>query len=210
MKLFDMNKAPNPRRVRIYLAEKGIEVERVEIDITAGKNLTGEFLAINPRGTIPVLQLDDGTLIDESMGIIRYFEALYPEPSLLGRTPAEIGIIEAWNRRMEIEGMWNIALAFRHSNPAFRNRATQDARIETPQIPAMAERGLQLTRHWLADLEARLAVSPWVAGAAFTMADITAFVAIDFAKWAGVRPDHSHPMVQAFHARIRERPGSGA
>lgn len=210
MKLFDMKQAPNPRRVRIYLAEKNLDVEQVQVDIGAGENLRPDYLAINPRGTMPALLLDNGTLIDESAAIIRYFEALHPEPSLLGRTPEEIGVIDAWDRRMEFDGMASITLAFRHSSPNFPERATPDARFATTQIPAMAERGLELARIWLDNLEKRLATSPWVAGERFSIADITAYVCLDFAKWVRLRADDSHPHVQEFHARMKARPSSDA
>lgn len=118
MRLYDMTLAPNPRRVRIFLAEKGIEVPRVEIDIQKGENLEPDYLAINPRGVVPTLVLDDGTILDESIAICRYFEALQPEPNLFGRDPLEIARVEAWQRRIEFEGLFNIAAAFRNSRPA--------------------------------------------------------------------------------------------
>jgi glutathione S-transferase len=210
MQLYDMARAPNPRRVRIFLAEKGIAVDRIEIDIAAGANRTPAYLAINPRGTVPALRLDNGLLIDESGAIIRYFEALHPEPPLLGRTPAEIAEIDLWDRRCELAGMQNLMLAYRNSAPLFAGRSVADARLETRQEAVLAERGLLLARRWLDDLEERLARSPWVGGTAFSLADISAYVCLDFAKRVDLRVGAAHPSVAAFHARMKQRPSAMA
>lgn len=210
MKLYDMKMAPNPRRVRMFLAEKGLEIPREEVDIQAGDNLRPEYLAINPRGVVPTLVLDDGTVLDESIAICRYFEELHPEPNLFGRTPIERAQVESWQRRMEFEGMMNIAAAFRNSMPAYAERGAPGAGPPTPQIPALAERGLMMARHWMETLDARLAVSPFVAGDRFTVADITAFICIDFAKWVRLRVGQEHPALAAWYQGIRERPGAAA
>lgn len=210
MKLYDMDRAPNPRRVRMFLAEKGISIERIEVDIQAGENLRPEYLAINPRGVVPTLVLDDGTIIDESLAICRFFEGVNPEPNLFGRTPLEMAQIESWQRRMEFEGMVSIASAFRNSQPAYADRGNPGAGPPTPQIPMLAERGLVMTRHWLDGLETRLAESPYVAGSRFTVADITAFICVDFAKWVGVRAGDAHPAVKAWYAGVKARPSAAA
>lgn len=210
MILHDMEKAPNPRRVRMFLAEKGIAIERNEINIQTGENLQPAYLAINPRGVVPTLVLHDGSILDESIAICRYFEALQPEPNLFGRTPLELAQIESWQRRMEFEGMFNIAAAFRNTQPAFADRASPGAGPATAQIPALVERGQMMSRHWLDGLERRLAQSPFVAGDRFTVADITAFICVDFAKWIGLRAGDAHPALQAWHAGIRGRPSASA
>lgn len=210
MILYDMDKAPNPRRVRMFLAEKGITVAMVSIDLPAGENLAPGYLAINPRGVVPTLVLDDGTVLDESLAICRYFEGLQPEPNLFGRTPLETAQIECWQRRMEFDGMGSIALAFRNSQSAFADRAVPGAGPATPQIPALVERGQMLSRHWLDALEKRLAQSSHVAGDRFTVADITAFVCVDFAKWIGVRAGDAHPALRAWYAAIKARPSASA
>jgi glutathione S-transferase len=210
MKLYDMRAAPNPRRVRIFLAEKGVEIPREEVDIAAGANLEPAYLAVNPRGVVPTLVLDDGRILDESIAICRFFEALNPEPNLFGTTPFEQAEIESWQRRMEFEGMFNIAAAFRNTAPAYEDRGAAGALPPTPQIPAMAERGLLLARHWMDRLESHLAEREFVAAGRFTVADITAFVSLDFAKWVGLRAGESHPNLVAYHARIKARPSSGA
>ena len=120
MKLYDYKMAPNPRRVRVYLAEKGIEVETVQVDIPAGENLADEFRAINPRSLLPTLVLDDGTVIDESVAICRYFEELHPEPPLMGTDARSRAVIESAQRHMEWDGLLSVAEAFRNSNPDVR------------------------------------------------------------------------------------------
>lgn len=210
MKLYDMRQAPNPRRVRMFLAEKGVVIPTIEVDIQAGANLRPDYLAVNPRGVVPTLVLDDGSILDESIAICRYIEGLYPEPNLFGRTPLESARIEQAQRRMEFDGMFNIASAFRNAMPAYAGRAQPGAGPAAEQIPALAERGLTMARHWLDGLEHALDGRQWLAGDRFTVADITAFICLDFAKWVKLRAGPSHPNVVAYHARIKERPSSGA
>jgi glutathione S-transferase len=210
MKLYDMVKAPNPRRVRMFLAEKGVAVERVEIDIPGGANLAGDYLAINPRGVVPTLQLDDGTIIDESIAICRYIDALHPEPNLFGRDPVEIARVEQWQRRAEFEGLFNIAAVFRNTAEPFANRAMPGTAPPLAQIAAMAERGRVLTWHFIDMLEARLGESIYVAGDRFTLADITALVAVDFAKWVQIRMSEAHPNLQRWYAAVSSRPSAKA
>jgi glutathione S-transferase len=210
MKLYDMKQAPNPRRVRMFLAEKGISVPMAEVDIQSGANLLPEYLAINPRGVVPTLVLDDGSILDESIAICRYFEGLQPEPNLFGRDPLETARIDSWQRRMEFEGMFNIAAAFRNAMPAYADRGSPGAGPPTPQIPALAERGLQLARVWMTALDARLGDSPHVAVDRFTVADITAFICIDFAKWVGLRATDDQPNLKDWYARVKARPSAAA
>jgi glutathione S-transferase len=210
MKLYDMIAAPNPRRVRFFLAEKGIEVPREEVDIPSGQNLAPEFLAINPRGVLPTLVLDDGAVLDESIAICRYFEAIVPEPNLMGREPLEQAMIEMWQRRMEFDGMFGIAAAFRNSAPFFARRASPGAAPEAAQIPELVERGLAQARHWVDRLDERLQVSPWVAGDRFTIADITACICVDFAKWVGLRLGEEHVAAREWLERVKARPAAAA
>lgn len=210
MKLYDMVKAPNPRRVRIFLAEKGIEVERIEVDIPGGANLGDDYRAINPRGVVPTLVLDDGTAIDESIAICRYIEALHPEPNLFGRDPLEIARIEQWQRRGEFEGLFNIAMIFRNTAAPFANRAMPGTNPPLPQIPELAERGRVLTWHFLETLDARLGESEFVAGDRFTLADITAFVAVDFAKWVQIRVPETQANTRRWYEAVSTRPSARA
>ena len=210
MKLYDMVKAPNPRRVRIFLAEKGIEVPRQEVDIPGGENLSPAYLAINPRGLVPTLLLEDGRTLDESMAICRYFEVLHPEPNLFGRTAWEQAEVEQLQRQMEFEGLFSIAAAFRNSAEAYATRGAAGTMPATPSIPGLTERGLLLARHWLDRLEQRLEGREFVAIDRFTVADITAYVCLDFAKWVNLRTGPGHPNINAFHARMKARPSSSA
>ncbi len=210
MKLYDMKFAPNPRRVRIFLAEKGLSIDRVEVDIQAGENLRPAYLAVNPRGVVPTLVLDDGRILDESVAICRYLEGLHPEPNLFGRDPLEQAEVERWGRRCEFEGLFNVAAAFRNSHAAYAGRSMPGAGPATPQIPDLVERGLALARHWMAGLDTHLEGRDWIASDRFTIADITAFVCLDFAKWVGLRAGPDQPHLAAYHARLKARPASAA
>jgi glutathione S-transferase len=210
MKLYDMTQAPNPRRVRIFLAEKGIEVPKVEIDIPSGANRSPEYLAINPRGTIPTLQLDDGTIIDESIAICRYFELLQPEPNLMGRTPLEAARIESWQRRIEFDGMFAVASVFRNTAPHFATRAQPGSAPDLPQIPAMAERGRALLPGFFAMLEARLGASEFLGGDRFSIADITALVTVDFARWIKARLPEENVHTRRWYEAVSARPSAKA
>jgi glutathione S-transferase len=208
--LYDMAKAPNPRRVRMFLSEKGIDIPRVEVDIQAGENLAPAYLAVNPRGVVPTLVLENGRILDESLAICRYIECLHPEPDLFGKTAIEQAEVERWQRRMEFEGMFNIAAVFRNTAEAYATRGAPGAGPETPQIPELAERGRLLAIQWMDRLEARLAGREWLATDRFSVADITAFVCLDFAKWVKIRAGDAQPNVQAYHARIKARPSAAA
>jgi glutathione S-transferase len=181
MKLYDMRVAPNPRRVRIFLAEKSIEVPRVEIDIRAGENLKPDFLAVNPRGVLPTLQLEDGTVIDESAAICRYFEELRPDPPLLGRTALEKALIECWTRRVEFDAGLPVADAFRNTYPPYAERAVP-GRTGLRAIPALAERGKARLADFFPAIDRRLAESEYVAGPGYSFADITLLCIADFAR----------------------------
>jgi glutathione S-transferase len=210
MKLYDMVKAPNPRRVRIFLAEKGIEIPRIEVDIAAGANLQPDYLEVNPRGVLPTLVLDDGRRLDESIAICRFIEACHPEPDLFGRDAYEQGEIEQWQRRTEFDGLFNVAAVFRNTAPAYAERGVPGNAPPTAQIMGLAERGLLLAGHWMDGLERHLEGRDWIAAGRFSVADITAFVTLDFAKWVGLRAGERHPNLVAYHARIKARPSSGA
>ena len=180
MKLYDSASSPNPRRVRIFLAEKGLEVERVRVNLAAGEQFSAAYRAINPRCTVPTLALDDGSAISEVPAICRYIEEIRPEPPLLGTTAKDKAIVIMWERRMELDGFFAVVEALRNSVSFFKDRAVVGPhRYE--QIPALAERGRARTLYFYDDLDRRLAESPFVAGERFSIADITAVVTVDFA-----------------------------
>jgi glutathione S-transferase len=209
MKLYDFTPAPNPRRVRIFLAEKGIKVPMEQIDLMSRAQLKPEFLAVNPQGTVPALVLDDGTVISEVVAICRYFEAVQPEPRLFGTTPAEQALVTMWEHIFELDGMLAIGEAFRNSVERFKDRALP-GQLNHPQIPALVERGRRRTVHFFDKLEACLADRPYVAGGSYSIADITAMASVDFAK----RMDYAIPEGNAHSRRwyeaVSSRPSAAA
>lgn len=208
MKLYDAAWAPSPRRVRIFLAEKGIEIEREMIDLRKNEQFEPAFLAINPRGTVPVLQLDDGTPIDDSVAICRYLEAIRPDPPLFGRSPIEIARIEAWSRRTEADGYQAAVLTFRNSLPAFDQRGLPGKWPPVPQIPALVERAAIMWEGFLDALEERLAEGEWIAGADYSFADISALVAVDFGRSARLADACARPAIARWHAAATARPSA--
>ncbi len=210
MKLFDAVWAPSPRRVRIYLAEKGIAIERVMIDLRKGEQLGPDYLAINPRGMVPALQLDDGEVICESAAICRYFEALQPDPPLFGRTPLEIARIESATRRIEHEGYAAAVYVLRNGNPAFAGRSAAGKWPEMAQIPQLAARGMIMWDMFVAMLDAELATRQWVTGEDYTFADITALATIDFAKSAKLTMPESAENLRRWHTAASARPSAAA
>src|ERR1700704_1850264 len=166
MKLYDGGRAPNPRRVRVYLAEKGVTVPMEQVDLGALAQKSSAFTAINPIQRVPVLVLDDGTVIAESIAICRYFEELNPEPPLFGRGALEVAQIEMWNRRLELHLLFPVAHVFRNSHPAMKD-------LEVPQVPAWAEANKPRVAEFLAIFDRELKARPFVAGERYSVADIT-------------------------------------
>jgi glutathione S-transferase len=209
MKLYDFELAPNPRRVRMYLAEKGIELPRVQVNLRQGEQFDEGFRRENPSMIVPALALDDGTLITETMAICRYFEAQQPAPALFGSTPREQAMVEMWSRRAELEGFQAVAEALRNSLERFRDRALPGPR-NYAQIPALVERGKARIRGFFEDLDARLATSRYVAGASFSVADITAFVTVEFAGWIEEKPTAAQTHLLRWHGEVAARPSAKA
>jgi glutathione S-transferase len=210
MKLYDFSLAPNPRRVRMFLAEKGIEIPTVQINIRDREQFGADFQAVNPHGVVPVLELDDGTRIGESVAICRYIEETHPEPPLMGRDPKEKAVIEMWNRRAEFEGFGAAAEAVRNSLPLFEDRGAPGVPGGVPQIPALVDRGKQSMRRFFDKLDKQLAESGYVAGDAFSIADITAFVAIEFGKRAEIEMPDSCTNVARWLDEMAARPSASA
>jgi glutathione S-transferase len=205
MQLYDFP-APTPRRVRMFLAEKGIEIPRVCVDITKGEQFKPEFQALNPSCTVPVLLLDNGTVLSEVPAIWLYLEATFSSPRLLGDDPEESARILMWERRMEFDGYFAAAEAFRNFAPAFAGRALTGIR-KHDQIEAVARRGMSRVAHFYEDLDARLATMPFVAGTKFSAADITAVVSVDFAQTAvGIEIPAECANLLRWHTTISERP----
>src|SRR3954453_16804766 len=179
MKLYEEPRAPNPRRVRIFLAEKGLAGPRVSIDINKMEHKTPEFAALNPFQRTPTLQLDDGTVMAESIAICRYFEEVQPDPPLFGIGAVGKALVEMWQRRIEFGLLLAVAAAFRHLHPAM-------AQMEVPQVPEWGEANKSKALAFLRILDAQLAANRFVCGEAFTVADITGLVAVDFMKPARI------------------------
>ena len=209
MKFYDCATAPSPRRVRIFLAEKGISVPVVQVNLREGEHLQPAFRKINPEATVPALELDDGTVINDAIAICAYFEELHPEPPLIGRTPEERAVIIAWNRRIERDGFYAVMEAFRNSTPGLKGRA-----IPGPdgyaQIPALAERGRARVGRFFAGMDAHLEKREFVAGPHYSMADITTQITIEFAKWAKLPIPASCPHLARWFAAVSARPSAKA
>jgi glutathione S-transferase len=207
--LFDFTLAPSPRRARIFLAEKGVEYTKVQIDLAIGEHLLPAFRAINPSCTVPALRLDDGTVISENAGIAAYLEAEYPDPPLLGRTPLEKGLVASWNARVEYEGLMAVAEALRNSAPGLKDRSLTGA-VNFVQVPALAERGVHRIWLFFDMLEARLDGRDFVATDHFTVADITAVVTLDFARVVRCKPKLEHTNIARWRAALAQRPSLAA
>ena len=210
MKLYDAVWAPSPRRVRIFLAEKRIDVDRELVDLRSDAHRSPEFLALNPRGTVPALLLDDGIVIGESSAICRYFEALHPDPPLFGTTPLEIATIEAWTRRIEDDGYAAVGHVLRNTIPAFAGRAISGTWPEMPQIAELAERGRCMWPVFLNAVDARLEENEWIAGGGYSFADIVLVVALDFGKPARLPPATERPAIARWRAAVEARPSTHA
>lgn len=202
MKIYETRTAPNPRRVRIFLAEKGIDVEYVQLDLQKGENISAEMLKKNPSGKVPVLELDDGTCIAETMAICRYFEALQPEPALMGKTPLEQAQIESWQRLVEFNFLVPVGMCFQHSTGYFRDRMTP--------VPEFGKVSGEMALGFLDKLEQRLGESTYVAGEQFSVADITLLCAIDFGRVVKLRLQDQHVHLKRWYEMVTARPSAQA
>lgn len=206
MILYDCATAPSPRRARLLLAAKGITYETVEIDLRNGEQLSEAFRQINPQCTVPALRTEEGQLLTDNASIAAYLEARFPEVPMLGVTPADKAEIASWHWRCEFEGLMAIAEVLRNTSPAMANRALPGP-VDYAQIPQLAERGLARLHQFMLTLNERLATRQFVAANQFSLADITAVVAVDFARVAKVKPDERHPHVLRWRAEMAQRPG---
>lgn len=203
MKLYDSKMAPNPRRTRIFLAEKGVSVPTEQVDMMKMEHKTPEYTAINPLQRMPVLVLDDGTVIAESLAICRYFDALHPEPPLFGVGAKEIALVEMWSRRVENNFFATVAAVFRHLHPAMKE-------LEVPQVPAWAEANKPRVMQFLELLDDQLGKNEFIAGDRFSVADITALCTLDFMKPARLTVPEGAANVKRWHAAVSARPSAKA
>lgn len=209
MKLYDCTPAPSPRRARIFLAEKGIDVETIQVNLGSGEQLSDAFKAINPRCTVPALVLDDGTVLSENVSIAYYLDQLHPEPQLMGATPLETAQILEWNTRLEVEGFNAVQDCFRNKAKGFQGRALSGPE-SFEQIPDLIERGIRRTQMFIDMLNAHLENRDFIALDRFTFADITALACIDFAGWVKITPTDDHPHLKRWYETIAARPSSKA
>jgi glutathione S-transferase len=203
MKLYDGGRAPNPRRVRVFLAEKAVNVPTEQVDLGGLEQKGDSYTAINPLQRVPALVLDDGTVIAESIAICRYFEALYPEPALFGRGPLDIAFVEMWNRRAEHHLLFHVAMAFQHLHPGMKQ-------MVDPQIPAWGEDNKPRIFAFLQFLDGELNDRDYIAGADFTVADITAMVAVDFMRPSKLTVPDRLQNVKRWHQTVAARPSASA
>jgi glutathione S-transferase len=210
MKLYQSSASPNSRRVRIFLAEKGISMPLVPLDLGAKEQFSDAYAAINPRRVVPVLVLDDGTAIGEVPVILRYLEEVFPEPPLFGATPQARARAAMWERRVELEGFAAVMEAVRNAVPGLKSRAIAGPH-DYEQIPALVERSRQRVRNFYSDFDARLTDVPFIAGEEFSVADITAVVTVDFAaKAAGLPIPDEHRALKRWYDKVSARASMGA
>ncbi len=210
MKLYDFPLSPSPRRARIFAAEKGIELETVTVNIREMEQFEDSFRKISPNCTVPVLELDDGTLLTDSFAIWRYLEEIRPEPPLMGRTPLEKAMVEQWLRRIELDGYQPCVEAVRNGAERFKDRAVPSP-VPFAQIPELAERGLKRIGLFFEILDERLRESDYVAGPDFTAADIHAMITVDFAiNGLQLSPPDGLAALNAWHEKVSARPSAKA
>jgi glutathione S-transferase len=202
MKIYGFALAPNPRRLRIFVAEKGLNIPSEEVSLFEGQNRTPEMLAKNPTGGLPFMELDDGSHLSESVAICRYLEGLHPEPNLFGKDNREQAEIEMWNRRMELNLFSAVGRVFQHTNELFKGRIKQ-----FPEYGATQRETVEQQFKWLDD---QIGNKPFIAGNRFTIADITAEVAVDFGEFAGVKYDPTLKNLARWHKSVASRPSAKA
>jgi glutathione S-transferase len=203
--LYDCATAPSPRRARILLSEKGIAHASVQVDLARGEQLGQAYRSLNPHCTVPALRLEDGTLLTDNAGIAAWAEAAVPEPPLMGTTPQDKAEVATWHWRAEFEGLMAIADALRNSSPAMINRALPGP-VDYPQIPELAQRGLARLQQFFVSLDAQLAGRETIAASGFSIADITAVVAVDFARVVRVKPGDALPHLRRWREAMALRP----
>lgn len=207
MIFYDCATAPSSRRARMLIAEKGLTPETREVSLADGAQHAPDFLAVNPGATVPVLITDQGTVLTENHGIAAYLEAAFPDPPMIGKTPDRIGLVWTWTTFSEQQGGHAIAEALRNGNPRLRGRALPGP-VDYAQIPELAERGMTRARHYFDRLDTRLTEAPYLAGDAFSLADITAFCFVDFARVIQLRVDRDRPALKDWFDRVAARPSA--
>jgi len=207
--LYDCSTAPSPRRTRIFLAEKGVKYECIQVDLAKKEQMKDEFAEINPRRTVPVLVTEDGPSLTENLAIAYYIDQIYPEPPLMGTDVMSRATVLEWNARIEFEGLHAIAEILRNTSPHMKDRALT-GRKNIPQIPELADRGRIRIKAFWEDLDKRLQNTPFITGDSFTLADITALVCVDFSRWVKVSPADEFKALHSWHNKVSKRPSAEA
>ena len=207
MKFYDCKTAPSPRRARIFIAEKNIPVEHIEVDLRNAEQMSDAFRAINPYCTVPVLELDDGTHLTTTAGIWQYLEAAYPEPALMGTTAEQKGIIADLQWRIETGGFMAMSEYLRNSAPAMKGRALTGT-VNYEQIPELAVRGQDRLTHFFNDIDELVGTKPYVAGETFSVADIDLLVVVDFAKWKKITLPETAVNAWRWYETVSARPSA--
>tara|TARA_B100000745_G_scaffold186041_1_gene121946 strand:- start:36 stop:683 length:648 start_codon:yes stop_codon:yes gene_type:complete len=207
MKFYDCKTAPSPRRARIFIAEKNIPVEHIEVDLRNAEQMSDAFRAINPYCTVPVLELDDGTRLTTTAGIWQYLEAAYPEPALMGKTAEQKGIIADLQWRIETGGFMAMSEYLRNSAPAMKGRALTGT-VNYEQIPELAVRGQDRLTHFFNDIDELVGTKPYVAGETFSVADIDLLVVVDFAKWRKITLPETAVNAWRWYETVSARPSA--
>ena len=206
MKLYDFELAPNAQRVRVFLAEKGLEVPTEQLNVRDDDQFVEPFTSMNPFHCVPFLELDDGTVIAESMSICRYLEELNPEPPLFGRTAEERAVIDMWLRRFELDAFIPMLHAVRNHVPMFAGRVVPGTRTDLPQLPVMVTRGKEMMEVFLARVEPHMAQNEFIAGPDFTIADITGYFTVRMTNALEMDLTTSYPAVTAWFGKVSQRP----
>lgn len=209
MRLFDFARAPNPRRVRIFLAEKSLDLPRVPVNLYRHEQLSPAFLAMNPGGTVPMLELDDGTCLTECVAICHYLDREHPEPPLFGTTPRQEALTLMWSNIVDHEGLAAVAEVLRNLSPGFRDHALPGT-VSHAQLPALVARGARRCEQFFDRVEQQLAASEFLAGGAYSYADISLLVTVDFAAWVDIVPMRTRGALARWYERVARRPSAAA
>jgi glutathione S-transferase len=206
MKFYDFALAPNAQRVHVFLREKGLELPTVQLNVREGEQFAEPFNTMNPFHCVPFLELDDGTVISESLSICRYLEELHPDPALFGRTASERAIIDMWLRRFELDGFIPMLHALRNHLPNFAGRVVPGTRNDLPQLPEMVSRGKEMMGIFLDRVEPHMAKNAFVAGPDFSIADITAYFTVRMTVPFEMDLSKSHRAIAAWYDKLAARP----
>ena len=205
MRLFDFGPAANAQRVQVFIREKCIKIQTEQLNVREGQQFLEPYTSMNPFHCVPFLELDDGTIISESLSICRYLEEIYPEPALFGKTAETRAIIDMWLRRFELDGFIPMLHAVRNHVENFKGRVVPGTRTDLPQIPEMVTRGIEMAEIFLDRVEPHVAENEFIAGSSFSVADITAFFTVRLTNPLGLDISNSHPAVSGWMDRMSKR-----